>query len=100
MHIQAEQCGQTGIAPASQSERLQAGVDAALSFVEEAVEQNDGRLEFLGGALEDRGVGEAGNQLSGLARQDLLATDSRLGRGVEVQTAQLGAVEESALHED
>jgi hypothetical protein len=100
MHIQAEQCGQTGIAPASQPERLQAGVEAALLFVEEAVEQNDGRLEFLGRALEDRGVGETGNQFRGLARQDLLATDGRLGTGVEVQATHLGAVEETALHED
>ena len=99
MHIQAEQCSQTGIAPASQPERLQTSIEAALLFVEEAVEQNDG-LEFLERALEERGVGDAGNQFGGLARQDLLATDGRFRTGVEVQAAQLGAVEKTALHQD
>src|SRR5436309_194074 len=99
MHIQAEQCCQAGIAPASQPERFQTGVDAALLFVEETVEQNDGRLKFLGGALEERGIGETGNQLSGLARQDLLAADGRVRTDVEVPATQLGAVEAAALHE-
>ena len=75
VHIQAEQCGETGISPTSQPERFQTGKEAALLLVQEAVEQNDGGLEFCGRALEGGGVGKSGNEFSPLTCQNLPAVD-------------------------
>lgn len=100
MHVQIEQRGEAGIASTSEPERFQAGKEAALLLVEEAVEENDGGLEFLGRALEGRRVDETGYQFGGLARKDLLAARNRFRRGIEEQTIQLRAVEKTALHED
>ena len=50
--------GQNGIATVSQLDRFQPGEQAALLLVEQAVEKQDGRFQFIGRYLKSGGIGQ------------------------------------------
>ena len=52
MGIEIEEVGQLTVAATAQFERLQSGIQAALLFVQQTVEQQDGGLHFLRGDLQ------------------------------------------------
>src|ERR1035438_2437951 len=56
MRIQAEEFGQDAIAAMSQLDRFQAGEQATLLFVEQAVEKQNSRFEFLRRYLESGSI--------------------------------------------
>lgn len=63
--------------------RLQSGKQSALLFVEQAVKQEDGGLEFIGRQLESGGVDGYRNGLRAAAGQHLLAAFDRIDGRVE-----------------
>src|ERR1035441_1686025 len=65
MRIQAEEFGQDAIAAMSQLDRFQAGEQATLLFVEQAVEKQDSRFEFFGRYLKSGSIGYQRNRLGG-----------------------------------
>ena len=67
----------------SQLDGLQAGEQAALLFVEQAVEQQDGGFEFIGGYVERGGVGHQRDRLRGAPGADLIFRASRVGGSVQ-----------------
>ena len=72
VRIQAEECGQCSVATAPQFDGFQAGEEAALLLVQQAVEQQNGGLEFIGRKLERRGIGHQRNGASGLSGAELI----------------------------
>src|SRR5262249_39054428 len=83
--IQVEEVGQLTITAPTQLERLQAGVEAALLLVQQAGEQEDGRLQFLLRDLQQRGIHPRGEALHGAARKELPSLQGGVDGGVEVQ---------------
>ena len=56
VRVQAKEIAQQGIAAMAHPDGLQSGKQSALLFVEQAIEQEDGSLEFVGGQWERFGV--------------------------------------------
>src|SRR5437867_11548010 len=83
MRIQVEKRRQDRIAAAPECDRFQTGKQASLLFVEQAIEQQDGRLEFIGRDGEGGGVGDQRDGVGGAAGPDLLLGASRLCGGVQ-----------------
>ena len=61
VRIQIEECGQDRVAAVAEFDGFQAGKQAPLLFVEQAVEQENGRFEFIGRDLEGGRVGDQRN---------------------------------------
>jgi hypothetical protein len=55
--IEAEELSQNAVATMSQFDGLQAGEQAALLFVEQAIEKQNHRFQFIGRYLESGGIG-------------------------------------------
>jgi hypothetical protein len=86
VRIQAKKPGQYAVTAAAEFEGLQAGVQTALLFIQEAVEQNQGRLGFGRGNLQAGSIGNGGDGFGAAACQPLpLAGRGVLG-SVEVKT--------------
>ncbi len=63
MRIHIEERGQNRIATQAEFDRFQAGKQAPLLFVEQAVEQEDARFELIGGDVEGGRVRDQGNRV-------------------------------------
>ena len=61
VRVQAEEFGQDAIASVSQLDRFQPGEQTTLLLVKQAIEKQDGRLQFIGRNLESGGVGQQRN---------------------------------------
>ena len=95
VRIQAEKLGQFLIAAVPHFERFQAGVQAALLFIQQIVEQNNGGFQFVRGDFQKRGVDEGREGLHAAAPEQLALAAGGIKRGVcatsGVHKAVLGA---------
>ena len=82
MRIQAEEIGQDGVAAVPQFDGLQPGEQATLLLVEQAVEKQNGCLEFIGRYLEGGGIGHQRNRLCGLPGTKLITSLPTIGGSV------------------
>jgi hypothetical protein len=57
----------------SQLDGFHTGEQATLLLVQQAVEKQDGRLEFIGRYLKSGGIGQQRNRLGGLPGAELIA---------------------------
>lgn len=95
--IQAEEAGQQRIAAPPELDRLQAGVETPLLLIQQAVEQQDGGLEFIGRDLESRRIGDDRDCCSGSSCQDLVAADGGIDRRVQIQARDLLSAQAALL---
>jgi len=63
-YVQAQEIAEQSVPAAAQADGLQPGKQAALLFIEQAIEQRDGGLEFIGRSLEIGGMDGYRNGLS------------------------------------
>ena len=68
MRIEVEKVSQLAVAATAQFEGLQPGIEAALLFIEQTVEQQNGGFDFLGGNLQHRGIRHRGQEFHSTAR--------------------------------
>ena len=99
VRVQAEEIAEQGVAAMTQADGLQAGKQAALLFVEQAIEQQDGGLEFIGGNLEGDRMNRQRHCLSAAASQDLFATIGRIDGGVEKLAIDFGSAQTPLRHQ-
>lgn len=99
VRIQAQELGQLVVAAVSQLERFQSGVESSLLFIEHAVEQDDGGLQFLGSDLQAGGIGEGGYGLTAAAAEQLPLACCGISRGVEVQAGEALTGDLAAQHQ-
>ncbi len=78
---------------------LQASKQAALLFVEQSIEQDNGGLEFVGGDLEGHRMNRQRHCLSAAASQDLVATIGRIDCDVEKLAIDFGSTQTPLQHE-
>ncbi len=71
VRVQAEKLRQLPIAAVSQLEGFDSGIEATLLFIQQAIEQQDGRLEFVGGNFQAGGIGDGGNGLDTASSEPL-----------------------------
>ena len=86
VRVEAEELCQDGIATVAELERLQSGIQAALLFIEQAGEQEDGGFHFVRGDFQARGVDHGGEGLGTMPCEPLPVSGSRMDRGIEVKT--------------
>ena len=99
VRVQAEEFGQNAIASVSQLDGFQSGEQTALLLVEQAVEKQDGRFQFIGRYLKSGGVGQQRNRLGGLPGAELIASLPAIGGGVKESSGHLGAAQTLGAHE-
>src|SRR5204863_9639749 len=99
VRVQAEEFGQNAIATVSQLDGFQPGKQTTLLLVEQAVEKQDGRLQFIVGYLKSGGVGQQRNRLGGLSSAELIASLPAIGGGVKESSGYLGAAQTLGTHE-
>ena len=86
MRIEIEEVGQLAIAPTTQLQRLQAGIQAALLLVQQAVEEENGGFQLLLRDLQHRGVRHGGDGSQGAASQSLAPLKGAVRGRVKVPT--------------
>jgi len=99
MRIQAEKFGQNAIAAMSELDRLQAGEQATLLFVEQAVEKQNSRFEFFGRHLKGGSIGYQGNRLGGLPGTELIPRTPAIGGSVQEASGNLGTAKAFRAHQ-
>jgi hypothetical protein len=99
MGIQAKEFGHNTIAAVSQLDGLQASEQTALLLIEQAVEKQDGGLEFIGRYPQNGGVGHQGGRLRGLPRTELIASLLAVGGSIKETPGQLRAAQTSRAHQ-
>ena len=99
MRVQAEEFGQNAIAAMSELDGFESGEQTALLLVEQAVEKQDGRLQFIGRYLESGGIGEQRNRLGSLPGAELIARLPAIGGSVKKSSGHLGAAQTVSAHE-
>src|ERR1039457_5304192 len=93
MRIQGEEFGQDAIAAMSQLDRFQAGEQATLLFVEQAIEKQDSRFEFFGRYLKSGSIGYQRNRLGGLPGTELVPRLPAIGGSVQETSCYLRAAQ-------
>jgi hypothetical protein len=83
----------------SQLDGLQTGEQTTLLFVEQAVEKQDSRFEFIGRHLESGSIGHQGNRLSSLPGVELIAGLPAIGGGVQESSRHLRAAQTLGTHQ-
>ncbi len=99
MRVEAEELCQNAIATVSQLDGFQPSKQAALLFVEQTVEQQDCRFQFIGRHLESGGVGQQRNRPGGLPGAELIARLPAIGGGVKKSSGHLGAAQTVGAHQ-
>ena len=56
VYVQAQEIAEQSVPAVAQADGLHPGKQSALLFIEQAIEQEDGGLEFIGGSLEVGGM--------------------------------------------
>src|SRR6266566_8193252 len=90
--IQVKEVGQQGIAAMTKFDGFQAGVQASLLLIEQAVEEQNGGLELFGQNLQSTDIGHDGNRLRYSPRQILLTTGGAIDRCVQVPAVDFAAL--------
>jgi len=70
MRVQVKKLGQLTIPAMPQFERFQSGVEPALLFVEQAIEQEDRGFQLVWRNLQSRGIHQGGDGLNAAACQE------------------------------
>jgi len=83
MYVQAQEIAEQSVAAVAQADGFQPGKQSALLFVEQAIEQKDGSLEFIGRSLEVGGMDGYRNGLSAAPGEQLLAARDGFDGGIE-----------------
>ena len=99
MRVQAEEFSQNAVAAMSQFDGLQAGKQTTLLLVEQAVEKQNSRFQFLGRHLESGSIGHQRNCLSGLPGAELIASLAAIGGGVQESTGHRRAAQTFGAHQ-
>ena len=99
MRVQAEEFGQNAIASVSQLDGFQPGEQTTLLLVEQAIEKQDGRFQFIRRYLENGGIGQQRNRLGSLPGAELIASLAAIGGSVKESSDQLGAAQALGAHE-
>jgi hypothetical protein len=99
VRIQPEEFGQNAIASLSQLDGLQPGKQAALLFIEQAVEKQNGRFEFIGRYLERGSIGHQRNRLRGLSGAQLIPGLPAVSRSVQEPTSHQRAPQTLGTHQ-
>jgi hypothetical protein len=63
MHVQPEEVGQQSVSAMAQADGLETRKQAALLFIEQTIEEQDGSLEFIRGSQHGSGIHGQGNGL-------------------------------------
>ena len=98
VRIQAEEFSQNAIAAMSQLDGLQAGEQTTLLFVEQAVEKQNSRFQFLRRYLESGSIGYQRNGLGGLPGAELIPSLPAIGGGVQEASRHLRATQTFGSH--
>jgi hypothetical protein len=99
MRIQAEEFGQNAIAAMSQLDRFQAGEQATLLLVEQAIKEQNSGFEFLGGYLKSGSIGYQRNRLGGLPGAELIPRLPAIGGRVQETSGYLRAPKTFGAHQ-
>ena len=99
VRIQAEEIGQNTITSVAQFDGLQSCEQTALLLVEQAIEKQDGCLQFAGRYLKSGGVGQQRNRLGGLPGAELIARLPAISGSVKESAGDLGAAQALGAHE-
>ena len=83
MYVQAQEIAEQSVAAVAQADGLQPGKQSALLFIEQAIEQQDGGLEFIGRSLEVGGMDSHRNGLSAAPGEQLFAARGGFDVGIE-----------------
>jgi len=83
MYVQAQEIAEQSVAAVAQADGLQPGKQSALLFIEQAIEQQDGGLEFIGRSLEVGGMDSHRNSLSAAPGEQLFAAWGGFDVGIE-----------------
>jgi len=83
VHVQAQEITEQSVPAVAQADGLQPGKQSALLFIEQAIEQEDGGLEFIGRSLEVGGMDSHGNGVSAAPGKQLFAARDGLDVGIE-----------------
>jgi hypothetical protein len=99
VRVQAEEFGENAIASVSQLDGFQPGEQTTLLLVEQAIEKQDRRFQFIGRYLESGGIGQQRNRLGGLPGAELIAILSAISGGVQESSGHLGAAQTLGAHQ-
>jgi hypothetical protein len=99
MRIEIQKGREQRISTAAQFDRFQAGEEAALLFVAQAVKQQNGGFEFIGGHGECGRIGDQRDGLRSAPGSDLILRRSRIRSGVQEPSADLDAAHPTLLYE-
>ncbi len=83
MYVQAQEIAEQSVAAVAQADGFQPGKQSALLFIEQAIEQKDGSLEFMGRSLEVGGMDGHRDGLSAAPGEHLFAAWHGLDGGIE-----------------
>jgi hypothetical protein len=83
MYVQTQEIAEQSVAAVAQADGLQPGKQSALLFIEQAIEQQDGGLEFIGRSLEVGGMDGYRNGLSAAPCEQLFAAREGFDGGIE-----------------
>ena len=97
--VQAQKIAEQGIAAMAESDRFQAGKQAALLFVEQGIEQKDSGFKFVRRNFQGGRVNRQGNRLATATRQGLIPAIGRLDGGVQILAIGFGSAEALPLHQ-
>ncbi len=97
MRVQAQEIAEEGVAAVAESDGFQAGKQAPLLLVEQAIKEDDGGLELVRGDFEVGGVNGHRNRLGTAPSHGLAAAIGRLDRGIEKLTIDFGPAQTFAL---
>jgi hypothetical protein len=99
VRVQAKEFGQNAIASMAQLDGFQSGEQTTLLLVEQAVEKQDGRFQFIRRYLESGGIDQQRNRLGGLSGAELIARLPAIGGSVQESSGHLGAAQTLGAHE-
>jgi len=99
VRVQAKEIAEKGVATVAESDGFQAGKQAALLFVEQAIEEDNCGFEFIGRDFEVGRVNGQGNRLVTATSHDVVAAIGRLDRGIEELAIDFGPAETFPLHQ-